>query len=119
MIDLLKTLYTELAKVHPNVHYEYAKSNTVAPFIVFKLPNSNEAENREDFTLEVNVVDVNPDTTNLETIVSGIVNHFKNLRLMTESSFLIFHKEGRFMVPDPDPNLRKRRIRFIVKQYER
>jgi hypothetical protein len=119
MIDLLKITFGKLAESGTNIYFEEAPMNATFPYAVFTFPNSIDLEtDRQDFTLQVDVWDNNlTDTTRLENATSQIDKTLHKLRFINEQYLLIFQRENRLMIPDPD--LKRRQLRYIVKTYER
>lgn len=120
MINLLSYVFTKLSETQKPVYFEIAPTNAVFPFIVYKLPNSvNIESDRQDYTLQIDVWDKNTDTTALETLTNDIDKRLHQLQHLDTNQFLKFERESRLMIPDTDPTIRRRQLRYVVKQYER
>jgi hypothetical protein len=120
MNHLLTFLYTKLSETQKPVYFEIAPSKTVFPYIVYKLPNSvNVESDRQDYTLQIDVWDKNTDTTALETLTDDIDKQLYKLEHLDTDQFLKFERESRLMIPDTDPKIKRRQLRYVVKQYER
>jgi hypothetical protein len=119
MINLLKMLFTQLSDVGIPVYLEQPEQGTPPPYVSFSLPNSVEVEtDRLDYTLQVDIWDNSRDNTRVETITTQIDNKLHKLRHLDNNQLLIFQRENRLMVPDPD-GLRRRQLRYVIKTYER
>lgn len=127
MIYLLQYIFSLLSQQGKQVYHEVApekdpvtQSPPKFPYIVFRLGTSvNEESDREDFPLIINIWDKNPDTTALEILTDAIDKSLKKIRYLDENQQLTFVKENRSPLSDPDPTIRGRQIRYIIKRYER
>lgn len=118
MINLLTTLFQTLSQAHGAVYFEEAPSSAVYPYAVFKLPNSLEIESdRQDFILEIDVWDDSADTTRLEQLTDALDKQLYKLRHLDTNYCLLFQRTNRLMLPDPD--LKRRQLRYLIKTYER
>jgi hypothetical protein len=120
MMNLLQVLFTKLSEIQKPVYFELAPSNAVFPYIVYKLPNSTNVESdRQDYVLQVDVWDNKSDTTALETLTNDIDKKLNKMEHLDFTQFIKIERENRLMVPDTDPEIRRRQLRYTVKQYER
>jgi hypothetical protein len=120
MINLLPYLFTKLSEAQKPVYFEIAPSTAVFPYIVFKLPNSvNVESDRQDYVLQVDVWDKKADTTPLEALTSLVDSKLYKHEHLDANQFLKFERENRLMIPDPDTSIKRRQLRYTVKQYER
>jgi hypothetical protein len=124
--NLLVYLYQTLSSVHPNVHDEIARKEKEDdpyppyPYIVFNLPTSTDTERqRQDFILEVDIWDQTTDLRPLETLTDEIDNALKKVRYIDDNQALMFTRINRLRIPDPDPTIRRRQLRYEIKRYER
>ncbi|TYS91898.1 hypothetical protein [Rossellomorea aquimaris] len=127
MKNLIQSLYTIISQSTTwSVYDTQANQNAVYPYIVFKLPNSNNTESdREDFIIEVDLWDDKTfwqsleDTERLYEEVSKVNDAMKKARILNEHHLLIFSKLNQLQLPDPDENIRRIQLRYEVKTYER
>jgi hypothetical protein len=120
MIHLLQALHTQLSDTSFPVYLETVPQKAKLPYIVFSLPNSlNVESDRQDYTLQVDVWDNIPDNTRIDTITNNIDSKLHKLRFLNENLLLILQRENRLMIPDPDPSIRRRQLRYLIKTYER
>lgn len=103
--------------MHPRVHLELAPQEEQYPFIVFRLPSSVENEQREDFIVEVDIWDNSADTTALENLTSAVDKALDRLRFNNTQVQTCLYRMNRLMVPDTDPQIRRRRLRYQAKTY--
>lgn len=124
MIDIMEFLTEELKKFSPRVFNKYANDNAIFPYVVFNIGTSNIIEkDREDVVVEIDIWDYMRDgydaVMNIETLTSRIDNFLKNKIYNGENSVLIFEKTNRLTVPDEDERVERRRLRYIVKFYDK
>lgn len=119
MVSLFQSIYSKLNEVHSRVYFELAPQNAEFPYIVYKFPNSNRDEHREDFTLEIDIWDNKADTTELETITDNIDKKLNRLQILDENFHVSIYRINRLMVPDTDPSIHRRQLRYNVKTYFR
>ena len=117
MINLLTTLFQTLSSDLP-IHLEEAPQDSKFPYATYKLePSITIEDNREDIPLVIDIWDDLTDSTRLENHWETLDKKLYKLRHLDENQLLIFQREGRGMIPDPD--FRRRQIRYIIKRYER
>lgn len=101
--QLLKTL-------HPRVFFNVADSEAEYPYIVFDLPNSIDDGILENFVLDIDVWDINPDTTVLETLVDSIDNALNKETFLVNNQFsMTIYRENRLTLTDDDSRIRRRK----------
>lgn len=120
MNNLLEYIFTKLSETQKPVYFEIAPQKASLPYIVFKLPNSVTVESdRMDYVLQIDLWDNKADTSALETLTSDIDKSLYRLQYMDATQFIKFERESRLMIPDPDPTIKRRQLRYTVKHYER
>jgi hypothetical protein len=120
MIHLLQALFTQLSDTPTPVYLESVPEGANLPYIVFSLPNSlNVESDRQDYTLQVDVWDNSPDNTRIDTITHEVDSKIHKWRFLNDKLLLILQRENRLMIPDPDPSIRRRQLRYLIKTYER
>lgn len=127
MKHLIQSLYTIISQSTSwSVYDSQANQNATYPYIVFKLPNSNNTESdREDFIVEVDLWDDKTfwrsveDSTRIYDEVTKVDDAIKKTRILNEHHLLIFSKVNQLALPDPDENIKRIQLRYEVKQYER
>lgn len=122
MIELQKFIVGELKKVSQRVFLEQAADGAAFPYVVYRLPISDENNRREDFMLEIDMWDrpANGSTVALQNLSDAIDNALNRL-IYTDSAGwnARFYRVNRLMVPDPDAAIRRRQLRYEVKVYRR
>jgi len=122
--DLLEVLYERIGQAHPRVYFEEVPEKDPAtgkavrfPYICYKLPNSIKRELPEEFTLEVDCWDNKGDTTRLELLAAAVDDMLHCwCRLFNGFGLRVF-RLNRLQVPDPDPKIRRRLLRYLVRVY--
>ncbi len=118
MIPLGDFIDTELKKVHARSYHEEAPARTELPFAVYKFPNSTENFQREDFILEIEVFGTAPYTRGLEQLVENIDQHMHRLQHYEDGEVQCsIYRINRLALPDPDPTIRRRQLRYRVDTY--
>ncbi|MFA5715838.1 MAG: hypothetical protein WC998_08860 [Candidatus Paceibacterota bacterium] len=118
-------LKTKTANVYP---YDSVPQNAVLPYTTYSLDSGFPDENRkmERFTLLVDNWDNNSDTTALETVTGSIDGDGDKVSAtgLNEKKYFVsgtlqasFYREGRFEVPDEDPSIKRRQLRYEVQVY--
>jgi hypothetical protein len=120
VIELQKFIIAELRKIHPRVYQEWAPEGAVSPYVVYRMPTSNEAGWREDFILEIDVWDqpANGSTVALQTLADAIDRTFNRMRYTGNGWSTRIYRINRLMVPDPNPTIRRRQLRYELRTYE-
>ncbi len=122
MIELQKYVVGVLKSVHSRVYQEEAPQEAVYPFVVYRLPTSTETEERrEDFILEVDVWDNPPDgsTVTLQQLADEIDRALHRTVYLDPGGkwITMIYRINRMMVPDPDPEIRRRQLRYDLRTY--
>lgn len=117
MINLLELITTKLKEVNSRVYLEQAPERTEFPYLVYTLPNSTEQEQREDFILAITVWDDSNDTVILETLADNVDKKINRLKYIDGNIQVCFYRINRLMLTDPNPNIRRRELRYQAKTY--
>ena len=119
MIDVFKVIFERL-NVGWAVHFEEAQAST-GDYIVFKLPPSSSTKYRDDLIVEVTLWSYldGRDTTHLEEKWAEVDAKLKHHLHIDAGQLLIFQKLSGGMIPDPDKNVRRRELRYLIKREER
>ena len=126
ILKLQEQIFTFLKTKSSRVFFQEAPANTVYPYVVYDLPNSNENFEREDFVLEVDLWDDTTNTTAIETLVGNIDGdghisaptglHRKNIYVDGVISAKIY-RESRLTIVDEDPRIKRRQLRYQIQAY--
>ncbi|MDV2883835.1 hypothetical protein RYX45_01485 [Alkalihalophilus pseudofirmus] len=124
MIELMRTIFHRL-DVGWKVYHEEARGSEQNPvpkdYIIYKLPPYSSFTDRDDYVLEVTLWSFldGRDTTHLELKWDEIDKRLKKYIHLDEYHLLQFVKTGGGQIPDPDPNVRRRELRYLIKRSER
>lgn len=124
MIELQKYIVAELKKIHPRVYQEVNNSTEkIFPYVIYRFPTSNEVvDYREDFVLEIDVWDRPEDgsTVMLQTIADNIDRTLNRARYTSDDGTWStrIYRINRLMIPDPDPLIRRRQLRYELRTYQ-
>ena len=98
----------------------------VFPYVAWRVTGFAEDEARDLGGLEVDVWDVNPDTAALERLAdlldgdgaktspSGLHRHRWYIH---DDVGAVLHRVSRLSVPDPDPGIKRRQLRYRIQAY--
>jgi len=116
MVNLQTVLVSRLKTVHSRVVLEDSQQKIEFPYITYSL-SSRDNNNRELFRFEVNVWDNSNDTTTIENLSDSIKALFDHYSY--NDSNIAFHSylEDRSMLPDTNPQIRRRHLIFDLKVY--
>lgn len=121
MIELQKFIIGQLQLIHSRVYQEWGPQNPIFPYVVYCLPTSEEViDHREDFILEIDVWD-RPDngSTKMMQLIADKIDYALNRTryFSSEGWFTRLYRVNRLMIPDPDPLIRRRQLRYECKTY--
>jgi len=124
--ELKKEIYDFLKTKVNNVYFKEAPSKASFPYVVFDLTNSiNVVNNREDYVLEITLWDKTQDTTNIDNIrdsINGNANIFNptgldRLKIKLNTNIATCNKEAQYNTLDPEKNIERRQINYIIKLF--
>lgn len=117
MKEFLELIYGLLSGIG-TTSLEEAEQGAQFPYITYSLQPSIEDFQREIFILEVNVWDNSQDTEPIEKMADDIdkllhrYKYYKKNELQTS-----IYRMNRSMIPDPNPEIRRRQLMFECKTY--
>lgn len=120
MKPLLEFIHRELSAVTPRLYYEWAPEklpDDPYPYAVWSIAGSDSPDFREDFILEVNAWGTEETVYELDDLTSAIDARLNRLQYIGEGFHVRLYRMSRAMVPDPNPILRRREIRYMAKTY--
>lgn len=123
MIELQKFVYGKLKEIHDRTYLEVAPEGTAYPVVIYRFPDSDYNEWREDFTLEIDVWDVPADNSSVvvQNLSDQIDQSLNRLIFLSEDGSWCtrIYRINRLMVPDPDPRIKRRQLRYELRTYRR
>lgn len=117
MNELIKIIYSELKKVHANVYQCEADENADYPFITFNLQTGTKTDARYDDILNIEVWDVNEDTSEIENIADKIERILDYTCINTDKLSTVFYRETRANSTQADDEVYCRELRFETQTY--
>ena len=121
MMDLLTFIYDQIQSVYAKTYFEKAPQSTEYPYVVYHMPNTSEVEVREDTVLEVDVWTNTGDMVELETITDNIDKKLNRLSNLDANFQCKIYRDNPYKlnIPDEDPIINRRRLRYNIKLYRR
>lgn len=118
---LKKLVQTQLKTVMSNVYFELAPDSAMFPHCVFNFQNINLGDlSRDDVILEVDIYDRKNSTQNIDSYADSVEALFNASNLPQTTILPTFFRDGRMTIVDStDKKIRRRKLRFIVQNYER
>ena len=125
VISLEEVIFELLRSCHDRVYLEQTPATDPEtekppemPYLVYNLPAASTEGYREDFILEVDGWDQNPDTTPLELLMDSVDRILSGYRYFEEGKLsACFYREGRHRVADPEAGIIRRQLVYVVKTY--
>ena len=117
MNELIKVIYSELKKVHANVYQCEADENADYPFITFNLQTGTKTDVRYDDVLNIEIWDVNEDTSEIENIADKIERLLDFKCINTDKLSTVFYRETRSNSTQADDEVYCRELRFETQTY--
>ena len=121
MINLRKQLNSVIKSIHPRAYFQTASDTATFPYVVYNLPSSFTNEEQEIFNLDIDIWDMPADgnTSGIETLASSFWKALHKYRYIDENIQFSIYRENRFTVEDEDPRIKRRRLVFQVRYYDR
>jgi len=121
VIDLFTVIFERLSVEWPVFFEEKDTESFANDYIVFKLPPSSSTKYRDDLILEVTLWSYleDRDTVHIEQKWAELDKKLRHYMHLDDNQLLIFQKISQGMIPDPDKNVRRRELRYLIKREER
>ena len=119
MNDVLTTVFGHLQQVHPNTYIEEVpQDETVYQQAIITIDVAQSRELHDELLLIVDVYDnLAEDTTRLEDTATAINKALNKQTINEPSSLIRIHRQpASYMIPEPDAQLRRRQLRYRLKQ---
>ena len=120
MLDLRKAINAYLKTIHPRIYFQQAPELTTFPYLVYDFQNINDdGESQEIAVVDVDGWDINPDTTELETLM-GSVNAVLNKSTLTSGDLTAtFYLDTKIPLTDDDPTIHRRKYIYQAKLFRK
>lgn len=124
MTDLAVYVVNQIKNVTNKVYPEFAPSEETFPYVIYKFPSTNELSvDSSNVIMEIDIWDRarsgHDSFADIERLTTAIDVLFKDARYIDEKMFLIIQKLSRMSIPDTDPSIRRRQLRYNIKMYQR
>lgn len=119
MLELRKVLNSLLKTHHPRVYYQKATDKDQFPYIVYNLPNSFDNEQQEVFNLDVDIWDMDADTTTIETLTGQLWKAFNGYYHIDANIQFTTYRANRLTLEDDDSNIKRRKLIFELRYFDR
>ena len=115
---LRKLVKGQLETIPGGTYHKSAPKDAAYPYKVFNLSSTVFTDARDDMELEVDVWDRSLDPKMVEDIADQVEALFRNANLPAPPIYPTFFRESRDPLDDPDKNLQRIQLRFLVQLYE-
>lgn len=121
MLDLYKYVTSKLKSIGIKPYTDYIPSEKTYPYVQFKFPNTLPNGWGELNLLQIDIWDKNDSTVQVENIVDNIDKIFSWLNETTADFCIQVYRNNpyRLNIPDPDMEIRRRQLRYIIKIYRK
>lgn len=118
MNEIITAINQKIRTIHPRVYFGKAPQSKKFPYIVFNIVSSNKQDRLiEDFVLSLNFWDNDTDTEVLDNIVDR-VNKVLDYWLFGNGEWkAMLTKTSYQIIPDPNPNIRRREVLYRLRIY--
>lgn len=119
-IKLREVVGNILAGAHARVFFQYPPEDAEFPYLVYDLPNSFDDRPLEQFVLDIDGWDDQPDTTRLEALMGAVHEALDGRAVVVDGLTFWFLLSSRLALIDADDKrLRRRRHSYAVRTYRR
>lgn len=119
--DIGQVILTELKKVVSNSFFDRAPRGAIFPFAVFTTPSSFQGQDKtNNIILEIDLYDNKGNNiATLETYTKNVITAFHKAIYKDAKMLLKFQLESQFQIQETDEQIRRRKLNFLVKYYNR
>ena len=113
-------LQAKLVAAHARSYQDQAEPGTDLPHVTWSVAQVSENEaHRDDMTINVQIWDRNTDHGPIEEIAEAIEDALNRIKYRDGNMQVSVYKgsPARTSIPDPDPEVRRRELRFLAKVY--
>ena len=116
-ITAIVTRIKTVSALATKTYFEVAPSTAVLPYAIVTYSGSIKNYDMENFAINVDIYGKGPDTTTLEGIVKSVSDALDHYTTTSSTMGMTLFKDNSFMVPDPNENIRHRRLTFQAQTY--
>jgi hypothetical protein len=118
--DTGQAILTIIKSKYSNSYYNEAPIDAAFPYAVFTTPSTFQLEGTERIILEIDIWDNKGNNiSSLESATKTLKDGLKKYVYIDDNIYLKFELESLLQIPDPEEQLRRRQLRFIVKYIDR
>ncbi|MBZ4223071.1 hypothetical protein LAE98_13460 [Bacillus wiedmannii] len=117
MNDFINILHSELKQIHRETYYEIAKTTAVMPYLVYTVNDDKEPWGRKNIMLTVDIYGTSAHIAKIDQLITNLENNLHRKRLSSAEFGAAISYLSSQKVPDPDPNIRRKEVRFILRTY--
>ncbi|MES5919376.1 hypothetical protein QCI44_15185 [Bacillus cereus group sp. RP37] len=117
MNDLINILHGELKRIHKESYYESARTTAVMPYLVYTVSDDKEPWGRKNIMLTIDIYGTSAHIAKIDKLITDLENNLHRKRLNSAEFGAAISYLSSQKVPDPDPNIRRKEVRFILRTY--
>ncbi|PEQ78197.1 hypothetical protein CN454_05060 [Bacillus cereus] len=117
MNDFINILHSELKQIHKETYYEIAKTTAVMPYLVYTVNDDKEPWGRKNIMLTIDIYGTSAHLVKIDRLITDLENSLHRKRLSGAEFDAAISYLSSQKVPDPDPNIRRKEVRFILRTY--
>lgn len=117
MNDFINILHSELKQIHKETYYEIAKTTADMPYLVFTVNDDKEPWGRKNIMLTIDIYGTSAHLSKIDELIMKLENNLHRKRLSSAEFGAAISYLSSQKVPDPDPNIRRKEVRFILRTY--
>lgn len=117
MNDFTIILHSELKQIHKETYYEIAKTTAVMPYLVYTVNEDKEPWGRKNIMLTIDIYGTSAHLAQIDELITKLESNLHRKRLSSAEFGAAISYLSSQKVPDPDPNIRRKEVRFILRTY--
>ncbi|OOZ84974.1 hypothetical protein [Bacillus cereus] len=117
MNTFINVLHSELKKIHKESYYEIAKTTANMPYLVYTVNDDKEPWGRKNVMLTIDIYGTFSHIAKIDQLITDLENNLHRKRLSSAEFGAAISYLSSQKVPDPDPNIRRKEMRFILRTY--
>lgn len=117
MNDFINILHGELKRIHQESYYEIAKTKANMPYLVYTVNDAKEPWGRKNIMLTIDIYGTSAHIAKIDQLITGLESNLHRKRLSSAEFGAAISYLSSQKVPDPDPNIRRKEVRFILRTY--
>ncbi len=121
MLDVYKYVTDKLKTLDTQLYTDYIPTEKTYPYVQFQFPNVSPNGFGELNLLQIDVWDKSTSNVHVETITDNIDKLFNRHNEITNDYCIQVYRNNpyRLNIPDPDMEIRRRQLRYVIKIYRK